>query len=118
MNTKINLTYKGEEYTLEYNRMSVKLLENAGFVFEEFLEKPMNNIDLVFNGAFIKNHRKLPQVTIDEIFDHLKDKKGLITTLQKMIQETYDALLDEPEDGDEGNATWEVIDLSPTTKKK
>ncbi len=118
MNTKINLTYKGESYTLEYNRMGVKLLENAGFVFEDFLSKPMNNIELVFTGAFVKNHRKVPQTTIDEIFEHLKNKTKLIETLQKMIQETYDALLDEPEEDEEGNATWEVVDLSPKKSQK
>lgn len=118
MNTKINLTYKDEDYTLEYNRMSVKLLENAGFVFEEFLTKPMNNIELVFAGAFVKNHKRTPQAKIDEIFEHLKNKTKLIETLQKMIQETYDALLEEPEDDSEGNATWEVADLSPKKNNK
>ena len=35
-----------------------------------------------------------------------------------MIQDSYESLLDEPEDGDEGNATWEVIDLSPKKSQK
>ena len=30
MNTKINLTYEGVSYTLEYDRMSIKMLEKAG----------------------------------------------------------------------------------------
>lgn len=118
MNTKINLTYKGESYTLEYNRMAVKMLEASGFVLEEFLEKPMSNIELAFAGAFIKNHKKVNQSIIDEIFNKTKDKKGLIACLQRMITECYDSLLDEPEDGDEGNATWEVVDLSPKTSQK
>lgn len=118
MNTKINLTYKGESYTLEYNRIAVKMLEASGFVLEEFLEKPMSNIELAFAGSFVKNHKKVNQTVIDEIFNKTKDKKGLITCLQRMITECYDSLLDEPEDGDEGNATWEVVDLSPKTSQK
>lgn len=118
MNTKINLTYKGELYTLEYNRMAVKMLEASGFVLEEFLEKPMSNIELAFAGAFVKNHKKVNQSIIDEIFNKTKDKKGLIACLQRMITECYDSLLDEPEDGDEGNATWEVVDLSPKKSQK
>ena len=113
MNTKINLTYKGETYTLEYNRNSVILLENAGFKLDEFLEKPMSNIELAFAGAFMKNHPKVNQNTIDEIFKSLKNKSGLITTLNKMIRESYDSLLEDPEEDDEGNATWEIVDLSP-----
>ena len=112
MNTKINLTYKGDKFTLEYNRMAVKLLENAGFVLDEFLTKPMNNIELAFSGAFLKNHKNTPQTTIDAIFNSCKDKSKLMITLQHMIQETYDSLLEEPE-GDEGNVSWEVEDSSP-----
>lgn len=117
MNTTINLTYNGDKYTLEYDRSTIKLLENAGFVLEEFLRKPMNNIELVFSGAFIKNHRNLSQTTIDEIFNKVKDKTGLLQALQKMIQDSYESLLEEPED-DEGNVTWEVIDLSPKKSQK
>lgn len=113
MNTTITFTYNGEKYTLEYDRASVKMLENAGFVLDEFLKKPMNNIELVFSGAFIKNHRKTTQKTIDDIYAHMKDKTSLLQALQKMIQETYESLLDDPSDGDEGNVEWEVTDLSP-----
>lgn len=117
MNTRINLTWNGEEYTLEYNRTAVRMLEQSGFVLDEFLKKPMTNIELVFSGAFIKNHKNLSQNVIDEIFAKSKNKGDLVVTLQKMIQETYDSLLDEPE-GDEGNATWEVVDLSPKKSQK
>ena len=116
MNTKINLTYKDVPYCLEYDRMGVKMLEANGFSVEDFLKKPMSNIEMVFAGAFIKNHRKIKQDLVDEIFAKCKDKDKLITTLTTMIQETYDVLLDEPDDSDEGNAEWEVVDLS--LKKK
>lgn len=113
MNTKINLTYKDVPYVLEYDRMGVKLLEANGFVVEEFIKKPLSNIELVFAGAFTKNHRKIKQDLVNEIYSKCTDKEKLITALTQMIQETYEALLDEPEEGAEGNATWEVVDLSP-----
>lgn len=117
MNTKINLTYKDVPYCLEYDRMSVKTLEANGFSIEKFLEKPMSNIEMVFAGAFIKNHRKIKQELVDEIYSKCKDKDKLIKTLTTMIEETYDVLFDEPDgDTDEGNAEWEVVDLS--LKKK
>ena len=65
MNTKINLTYKDEKYCLEFTRETVKLLEKNGFKIEEFLEKPMNNIELVFTAAFIKNHANIKQTLVD-----------------------------------------------------
>lgn len=118
MNTKINLTYQGIPYTLEYDRMGVKTLEANGFVIEEFLKKPMSNIEMVFAGAFIKNHRKIKSTLVEEIYAKCPNKDSLITTLAKMIEETYDALFDEPTDGDEGNAEWEVVDLSLKKSQK
>lgn len=118
MNTKINLTYQGVPYTLEYDRMGVKTLEANGFVIEEFLKKPMSNIEMVFAGAFIKNHRKIKSTLVEEIYAKCPNKDSLITTLAKMIEETYDALFDEPTDGDEGNAEWEVVDLSLKKSQK
>lgn len=115
MNTKINLTYNGETYTLEYNRMAVKLLEQNGFELEEFLKKPMTNIELAFTGSFIKNHKNVNQTTIDKIYNSCKSKKDLIVSLQRMIQETYESLLS---DSDEGNVSWEVVDLSPKKSHK
>lgn len=117
MNTKINLTYKDQSYTLEYNRMSVKMLEKTGFKYEEFLEQPMTNIELAFTAAFIKNHPKVNQTVIDEIFASCPNKNQLIATLSTMINECYEALLAEPEDNS-GNVSWETVGLTPSTKKE
>lgn len=117
MNTKINLTYQGQQYTLEYNRMAIKMLESNGFELETFLKKPMSNVELAFAGAFIKNHRKISQNVIDEIYKSCPDKEGLLQSLIQMISECYDSLMSEPEKGDEGNVTWEVVGLKPKEKE-
>lgn len=118
MNTKITLTHKGVNYTLEYDRMSIKLLEASGFKFDEFLDKPLTNIELAFAGAFIKNHAKVNQSTIDEIYENCKNKSDLIVVLKKMIDECYQSLLSDPTDeGEEGNVTWEIVDSTPVTEK-
>lgn len=117
MNTKINLTYKSVPYVLEYDRATIKLLEANGLTVDTFLEKPMNNVELAFTGAFMKNHRKVSQDTINEIYKQCHDKETLMKTLLKMMQESYDSLFEEPET-DEGNVTWEVVDLSPKTSQK
>ena len=117
MNTKINLTYKDVPYVLEYDRMTIKAMEANGFVVDEFIAKPMSNIELAFAGAFLKNHRKTNQSIIEEIYSNCPDKRKLVETLVTMIQETYEALFDDPQ-GTEGNATWEVVDLKPKTSQK
>lgn len=118
MNTKINLTYKSVPYTLEYDRMSIKTLEANGFSVEDFLAKPMSNIDLAFAGAFLKHHKKTKSTLIEEIYDRCPNKEKLVEGLVTMIQETYESLFAEPDDGDEGNAEWEIVDLSPKKKSQ
>jgi hypothetical protein len=102
--SKITITYDKTEYTLEYNRQSVKTMENQGFVLDELTKKPVNMIPMLFSGAFIKNHRGLKRALIDEIFDNINDKNGLMEALMEMYAETLSALTDNAEA--EGNATW------------
>ena len=107
--SKINLTYDKKEYVLEYNRQSVKTMENQGFVLEELTKKPANMIPLLFAGAFIKNHSGKGGVSrkvIDEIFDELDDKPALMEALMEMYAETLGTLTDS---NGEGNVTWATV---------
>ena len=112
MNTKINLTYNGVHYTLEYNRMTIKIIEGEGFELDKFSKQPMTMIELVFRGSFYKNHRNVSQNLIEEIYDQCIDKEKLISKITDMITECYNSLTAEPKDGG-GNVTWEVESLSP-----
>ena len=112
MNTKINLTYKGVNYTLEYSRMTVKIIESEGFELESFSKQPMTMIDLAFRGAFYKNHRKVSPSLIEEIYSQCSDKDKLMGKIIDMISECYSSLSEEPENN-EGNVRWEVASLSP-----
>ena len=104
--SKINLTYEKNEYVLEYNRQSVKTMESQGFVLEELTAKPMTMIPLLFNGAFIKNHRGIKRNLMDEIFEEIGDKTALMEALMEMYAETLSTLTEE---NGEGNATWAMV---------
>ena len=104
--SKINLTYKKDEYILEYNRQSVKTMESQGFVLEELTAKPMTMIPLLFNGAFIKNHRGIKRNLMDEIFEEIGDKTALMEALMEMYADTLSTLT---EGSGEGNATWAMV---------
>lgn len=109
MNTKIKFTYKDVPYVLEYDRDIISTLEEAGFSAKEFANAPMKNLNLAFKGAFLKNHRKTKDSTIDEIYSNMKDKEKLISTLLTMIDECYATLFDEEDD--EGNIEWDTVGL-------
>ena len=103
---KINLTYDKKDYVLEYNRQSVKTMESQGFVLEELTAKPMTMIPLLFQGAFIKNHRGIKRNLMDEIFEELGDKTALMEALMEMYAETLSTLTD---GSGEGNAKWAMV---------
>ena len=105
--SKITLNYDEKDYTLEYNRQSVRMMESQGFVLEQISTKPVTMIPMMFQGAFIKNHRGLKRALIDEIYDEVADKSGLLNALMEMYAETLSSLTDEKEV--EGNAIWAVV---------
>lgn len=110
MNKQIKLTHNDVEYILEFDRMTIKMLESAGFVLEDFMSKPITNIDLVFSAAFIKHHKNITQETVDEIFDGCDNIELLIGNLTSMIRDCYESLLSSDK---KGNVTWEMVDLTP-----
>jgi hypothetical protein len=83
------------------------MIEGQGFVLEQISEKPVTMIPMLFSGAFIKNHRGLKRAFIDEIYDEVADKSGLLSALMEMYAETISSLTDENEV--EGNANWVVV---------
>ena len=115
MATKITVTYKDKDYTLEYTRSTARAVENMGFVNEEIANKPVTMLPLLVYGAFMRHHRDLKQKEIDEIYENIVGKigkegeEGFIGVLREMYAETASSLM-EDKPADEGNAaTWKVI---------
>ena len=104
--SKIVLNYDNKEYELEFNRQSVKMMESQGFVLDEITSKPMTMIPLLFSGAFIKNCKGVKRATIDEMFDSIGDKTGLMQALMEMYAETLSTLTDNT---GEGNVSWTLV---------
>ena len=113
MSTKITVTYKDEEYVLEFSRNAVKQMEQQGFVLDQIADKPMTMVPLLVYGAFQKNNKGIKRTLVDEIYEHITDKigdgeNGFIQALLEMYSETVNTLTDNSS-VDEGNAaTWTV----------
>lgn len=105
--SKIALNYNKKEYTLEYSRQSVKTMEAQGFILSEVAEKPATMIPMLFQGAFIRNHKGIKRGLMDEIYEELKDKTGLLEALVSMYTETLSTLTEDNEN--EGNASWALM---------
>lgn len=107
--TKINIKDKyGNEYLLEYNRSSAQMIEKNGFDLDKFDAQPNVMIPLLWHGAFLMHHRNVKTKDIDDIYQSLSDKAGLLSALADMYGEATRSLL---EDGDtEKNVTWGIAD--------
>lgn len=103
MSKRLELTYKGTDYVLEFTRDTVRRMERNGFAIDE--KKFMTFVPELFAGAFMANHRWVKRDLIDEIFDTLPNKVELINKLIEMYNEPYNALVEDPEEN-EGNASW------------
>ena len=49
----IKFSYKGVDYTLEFTRKSIEIMEHKGFVLSDISEKPMTILPTLFRGAFL-----------------------------------------------------------------
>lgn len=104
---QLKFTYEGKEYTLEYTRRTVREMEQSGFVVANIEKQPFSCISDLFAGAFLSRHRNVSQRTINDIYNHMTNKEGLIEALTQMYTEPIQSLVDEPEDS-EKNVTWTV----------
>lgn len=107
MAKRYKFTYKDTQYTLEYNRASVQVLEKQGFRLDQIEAQPLTMVTLLFAGAFLMHHKNVNPKLIEDIFRKFKNRGELIANLVEMYQEPLVALFDEPED-DEGNIQGEM----------
>lgn len=99
----IRFEYEGTQYTLEFNRNTVRTMENQGFRVDELGSRPMTMLPQLFQGAFLMHHRFLKKDVIDEIYAHMGDKDKLLEKLGELYNAPMEALFSDPEDG-KGNA--------------
>ena len=114
MATKITITYKNEDYVLEYSRNAVKQMEAQGFVLDQISYKPMTMVPLLVYGAFVKNNKGIKRNLVDEIYEHIADKigdgeGGFIQTLLEMYAETVNVLTDDNVVEEGNKAVWKVM---------
>lgn len=104
----LKIGYKGKTYELGFTRNTVVAMERQGFDINEIGSKPMTMIPLFWNGAFAAYNKGIKRSLIDEIYENMRNKAGLIEALTELYAETLNTLTDEP-DEDKGNATWEIV---------
>ena len=83
-------------------------MERNGFNINEMSTKPMTMLPMFWEGAFMAYNKGIKRSLMDEIYQNIRDKQGLLEALTELYAETLNTLTDEPEE-DKGNATWEIV---------
>lgn len=104
----LKVEYNGKTYELGFTRNTVVSMERQGFNVNEIGNKPMTMLPMFWQGAFAAYNKGVKRALMDEIYENIRDKSGLISALTELYAETLNTLTDEPED-EKGNATWEIV---------
>ena len=109
MNKKIEFNYEGKDYTLEYDRKSIKIMEANGLKINDIAEQPVSMIEILWQGAFLKNHKNEKTETIEKIYEKIPNRSDLNAGLISMFTETYTSLIgDSDEKDDSKNIEWKM----------
>lgn len=111
MASTITITYKDKDYTLRYSRATIIKMEKDGFNVEDYAKTPVTTALQLFAGAFRAEHPSVRQSLIEEIYDSLGNKGGLMDALIEMyIDVAMKTLTDDAEP--EKNPGW-VLNETP-----
>lgn len=108
MAKQISFEYNGKQYTLEFTRKSIEIMERQGFNINDITDKPMTTLPALFAGAFIAHHRFVKRDIIDEIYSKLTNKQELLQKLAEMYNEPLEALMEDPDDNEGNVVNWEA----------
>ena len=104
---KIKISYDDTEYVLEFTPDSLKQMERNGFNFTKMNDYILTAPEELFYGAFITNHKRVPQAKRKEIWDSLcnQNENGeyLTDVIGDMISEAITEL-----NTHQGNVAWSV----------
>ena len=85
----------GMEYTLEFNRESVRFAEARGFKINDVAEYPMTKIPELWYYAFRMHHKNVARAKTDALLDGLGGfPDGLLERLGELYAEPFTALTD------------------------
>lgn len=108
MAKQIRFEYQGKQYTLEFTRRSIEIMERQGFNVNDITDKPMTTLPALFAGAFLANHRWVKREIIDEIYEQMSNKQELLQKLSEMYNEPLEALMEDPDENEGNVVNWEA----------
>jgi hypothetical protein len=97
MNTCI-IEVGDKEYTLCLTREAVKEIEKLGFNIQDFMNKPITYMDLLWYGGFIPKHKTVSQNLSLKIMETYKEEGGDINEVIEFLASEYSNFVNAPTD--------------------
>ena len=109
---KLKVKINEKDYTLEFNRDSIKWLEANGFSIEDFDKKPLTYYDLLWYGLFLVNHKDVnPNLALKLMEAYSKEHK--VSQVVRFAIEEYNAFMYALADinSEKNDETLEIIEV-------
>lgn len=90
----ITFEYEGKRYVLEFTRNTVLEMERNGFDLSKVGSQLLNATVMLWNGAFLANHRKTSEKTRNEIFSLMGNKESLFQRLTELYTYAASSIFD------------------------
>lgn len=105
----IVLKTKDTEYTLEFNRESIRFAESRGFKVEDVSNFPMTKLPELFFYAFRMHHKNVARDKTDKILEELGGlPEGFIERLAELYSAPFEYLTIVAEGEERKNSKWTV----------
>lgn len=107
-NREMEFEYNNVHYKLGFNKSTVRQLEQRGFDATKLQNLPATMIQLLWQGAFLKNHKRTPQSTIEDIWNHLENRNDVIIKLVELYSEPLAGIVEDLEDTGEDSKNFKI----------
>lgn len=118
---KAVVTIDGTEYTLQFTRDSIRMLEGMGMAptTDERAGTPLVMITSMFYAALRLYHKNMNQTQSEHLFDELLDAGISFEDISTVLMELYNAVFNPPVlEGGEPKATLQKFGMAETKKEK
>lgn len=87
----VKLKINDKDYILAMDRNTIKWLEAHGFVYEEFMSKPVTYREILWTSLFVKNHPDVnPSLAVKLMDTYAKEHgEGMVNQVVKFANEEY-----------------------------
>ena len=87
----VKLNINNKDYVLAMDRNTIKWLEANGFIYDDFLKKPITYRDLLWTSLFVKNHKEVNPNLALKLMDSYASEHGenMVNKVVKFANDEY-----------------------------